>query len=172
MQIYNLYLFDLDGTLADRDSDTLYPDAQAWFDLYPAANWMIVTNQGGVGLRHWMEKDGFGKPDEYPTEDMIWNRFRALFPAHILDRVLVAYAYQSKSSGKWSPTPYDARLDFSWDKTWRKPSPGMLTYAMQLKHVARGDTLMIGDSEEDQQAATAAGCDFMWAWEFFGREKG
>ena len=171
MKVYNLYLFDLDGTLADMNSPVMYPDAQAWFDQYPTANWMVCTNQGGVGLRHWMETNSFGEPDQYPTEDAIWERFRALFPADKLDRILVAYAYQSKKSGQWSPTPYDARLDFSWEKAWRKPSPGMLTYAIQLNHIAAGDTVMVGDSDEDEMAADAAGCDFIRAWKFFGRER-
>lgn len=45
----------------------------------------------------------------------------------------------------------------------------MLQYAMRLKEVLPAQTLMVGDSAEDQQAAAAAGCDFLWAWEFFGR---
>lgn len=56
-----------------------------------------------------------------------------------------------------------------WRQDWRKPAPGMLQYAMRLKEVLPAQTLMVGDSAEDQQAAAAAGCDFLWAWEFFGR---
>jgi len=33
------------------------------------------------------------------------------------------------------------------------------------------ETLMVGDRVEDKAAAEAAGCDFIWAWEFFGRDK-
>jgi phosphoglycolate phosphatase-like HAD superfamily hydrolase len=168
MKDYKLYLFDLDGTLADMNSTTLYPDAQAWLNANPDT-WMICTNQGGVGLRHWMETNGFGRPEEYPTEDSIWERFRALFPSHT-DRVLVSYAYQSQKSRQWSPTPPDAHMDVSWSQSWRKPDCGMLNYAMTLKGTHAYETLMVGDREEDQKAAEAAACDFMWAWHFFGRE--
>jgi HAD superfamily hydrolase (TIGR01662 family) len=168
MKIYSLYLFDLDGTLAERDSTELYPDAAQWLDNHGMAQWMVVTNQGGVGLRYWMETEGFGKPEEYPTEETILAHLEALFP-DTLNRVLVAYAYQSKKSGKWSPTPNNDHM--SWNRAWRKPAPGMLLYAMSRNGVEPYETLMIGDSEEDQQAAAAAGCDFVWAWQFFARDK-
>jgi len=168
MKDYKLYLFDLDGTLADRDRRTLYPDAAQWITDNPDT-WMIVTNQGGVGLRHWMETEGFGNPAEYPTEGEIWERLKALF-SDDYHRILVAFAYQSKKSSQWSPTPETDRQSLSWRRDWRKPSGSMLLHAMDRCNVAPEQTLMVGDSDEDQQAAAAAGCDFIWAHEFFGRE--
>ena len=170
MKDYTLYLFDLDGTLADMNATTLYLDAQAWFEEHPSVNWQLVTNQGGVGLRHWMETNGFGEPDQYPTEASIWERFKTLFP-NDLHRVLVAFAYQSKKSGQWSPTPLVDRESLSWRRDWRKPSGSMLLHAMNRCNVDPEHTVMIGDSDEDEQAADAAGCDFIRAWKFFGREK-
>lgn len=174
MKDYKLYLFDLDGTLAPMDGDTLYRDAAQWLADNPDASWMIVTNQGGIGLRHWMETGGFGDPTKYPTLESFRARIERLFPEPGLyeRRVILSARYQSKKTGEWSPLPEKGAWLSLWQKEWRKPSPGMLVYAMSRKEVAASDTLMIGDSEEDQQAAAAAGCDFMWAHEFFGRAPG
>lgn len=174
MKEYKLYLFDLDGTLADLDSDALYPDFVQWYKGNPAA-WMIVTNQGGIGLRHWMEMEKFGDPSPYPTLESFRDRIDAMFPNMAYNEqsetVVMCARYQSKKSGQWSPLPpQEAHLNM-WRQDWRKPAPGMLLYAMMLKQVHPEDTLMVGDRDEDEQAADAAGCDFMWAWKFFGRER-
>ena len=173
MKEYKLYLFDLDGTLAPMDSNALYPDAALWLETNKDKSWMLVTNQGGIGLRHWMETGGFGDPSKYPTFDSFRARIEALIPEPgIYERKIIMCArYQSKKSGEWSPLPpHEGHLSM-WRQEWRKPAPGMLLYAMSRKEVRPEHTLMIGDSEEDQQAAAAAGCDFMWAHEFFRREK-
>lgn len=173
MKDYKLYLFDLDGTLAPMDGDKLYADAARWFANHPDTHWMIVTNQGGIGLRYWMESGGFGEPAKYPTLESFQTRVRSLFNDEgIYERkVIMCARYQSKKSGEWSPIPPKIGFLSIWREDYRKPAPGMLLYAMSCKEVSPEQTLMIGDSEEDQQAAAAAGCDFAWAWDFFGREK-
>lgn len=173
MKEYKLLLFDLDGTLSPMDGDQLYPDAAKWLEDNPNASWMIVTNQGGIGLRHWMESGGFGDPSKYPTLDSFQARIAVLFPEEGFyeRRVVMCARYQSKKSGEWSPIPPKISFLSIWREDWRKPAPGMLLWAMSVKESAPEHTLMIGDSEEDQQSAAAAGCDFMWAHEFFRREK-
>lgn len=175
MKEYKLYLFDLDGTLALMDGNTLYPDAAQWLETNKDKSWMIVTNQGGIGLRLWMETGGFGDPAKYPTFEDFHARIEALFPEMdgfaLGTKVVVCARYQSKKTGEWSPLPQKGSWLSMWQQDWRKPAPGMLLYAMRIKEALPSTTLMVGDSEEDQQAAAAAGCDFMWAWEFFGREK-
>lgn len=173
MKEYNLYLFDLDGTLAAMDSHELYPDAAQWLESNKDKSWMIVTNQGGIGLRHWMEIGGFGDPSKYPTLESFQARIATLFSEEgfYARKVIMCARYQSKKSGEWSPLPEKIGWLSIWRTDWRKPAPGMLLYAMGRKEVSPEHTLMIGDSEDDRQAAAAAGCDFMWAWEFFGREK-
>lgn len=172
---YKLILFDLDGTLAPFDSDTLYPDAAQWLANETYHAWMIVTNQGGVGLRYWMEKDGFGEPEKYPTLEDVTKRIDNLFPAMPANEqdssVLMCVRYQSKKSGEWCPVPDKGGWMSIWRKDWRKPAPGMLLHAMVVKGYEVDVTLMVGDSAEDEQAAQAAGCAFMWAWDFFGRDK-
>lgn len=169
-----LIIFDLDGTLADRDSDTLYPHAEQWLKEHD--NWMVATNQGGVGLRYWMERDGFGTPEQYPSQADVEIRLQRLFPMltpeRLVNSVLVCFCYQSKKSGKWSPVPPEKVSPYitlgEWWQEWRKPAPGMLLYAMRLRDVTPADTLMVGDDVEDMQAASAAGCTFMYPHEFFG----
>lgn len=167
-----LHIFDLDGTLADLDSTDLLPGVAAWFDAHPDAPCAIATNQGGVGLRRWMETAGFGEPGKYPTQAEVENRVttlalslfhedRARFPVYI------AFAYQAKS-GKWSPIPPEGQGDPRWNPDWRKPAPGMILQAMQDAGISDpAQVLYIGDRDEDRQAAAAAGVGFRWAWEFF-----
>jgi len=52
-----------------------------------------------------------------------------------------------------------------------KPSPSMLQSTMVLRNIKNNDTLMVGDSIEDQKAAESASVDFEWAKDFFGWEQ-
>jgi phosphoglycolate phosphatase-like HAD superfamily hydrolase len=176
---FKLIIFDLDGTLAEMNSHDLYPDARAWIEAHPEPQWHVATNQGGVGLRYWMECEGFGDPSEYPTQEAIEQRLMTLFPSDMPNRpvVHVCFRYQSKKSGKWCPAPYavdqqEPGTEYgAWNKRWRKPAPGMLENAMYLTGRDPVEVLMVGDGDEDQQAAYNAGCHFQWAWEFFNRPK-
>lgn len=171
MKAYKLYLFDLDGTLAGFDSNDLLPGVKAWFETKPSdCEIALCTNQGGVGLRHWMESGGFGNPEELPDEQSVWARISRI--KGLLGRqmaVYVCFAYRSKSSGKWAPTPIDCDGLPQWDQRSRKPEPGMLDRAMRDVKIEPCEALMIGDGDEDRIAAHLAGCDFMWAHDFFGR---
>ena len=51
----------------------------------------------------------------------------------------------------------------------RKPSPGMLIDIMDWFKASASDTLFVGDSDTDRQAAQNAGVAFEWADEFFKR---
>lgn len=172
---YKLIIFDLDGTLSDRDSDEVYPYAKEYFDgmVGKDVHFVIATNQGGVGLRHWMETEGFGDPEKYPTVDDIENRIYNITQRHIPKGIhlmaFACYAYQSKKSNKWGPIPEGKDDEFAWSPFCRKPSPGMLNTAMNMLMIHPGETLMVGDSDDDRLAAEAAHCDFQWAWQFFGQ---
>lgn len=179
---YGLIIFDLDGTLAPMDSDELYPDAKQWLEntphnpgsVMPWRSWAIATNQGGIGLRHWMEKDGFGEPKKYPTLQDFEARIAKLFPDVENEYrwwLQMCARYQSKKSGKWCPVPEWGTGLAMWNETNRKPAPGMLQHLMIVTGWSKAVTLMVGDSDEDKGAAEAVGCDFMWAWQFFKREK-
>lgn len=160
-------VFDADGTLCDRDTGALRPGVEDTIRRLRREGraLAIATNQGGVGCR---ALGGFGHPERYPTEAEALRRYRALARKLGVPRLYVAFAYQAKS-GEWSPTPArTSRPDF-WRHDWRKPAPGMLLRAMRDAGVGPAGTLMVGDRPEDQAAARAAGCNFQWADEFFGR---
>jgi histidinol phosphatase-like enzyme len=58
----------------------------------------------------------------------------------------------------------------SWDPGWRKPAPGMLeearTFLQCTRFIAKGcQWIYIGDEEDDEKAARAAGMDFLSAEE-------
>lgn len=192
---YKLIIFDVDGTLADRDTSILLPNVAQWF----AENWRnyrfaLASNQGGVGLRYWREQvraqgGDIGDPEALPTKDSVMQHIgyvlsavfdavrtvwkpgpvEQLMPLEITD--YICFAYQSKKSGQWGPIPDHKQNDPRWRQDWRKPAPGMLNAAMSDMRVYPQETLMVGDSEEDRLAAEAAHCDFQWADDFFGRRK-
>ena len=172
-----LIIFDIDGTLADRDSDEILPGVRAFFDKHSHDfTFALATNQGGVGLRHWMEVEGFGDPSQYPTEAQAVEHICAVMDGLTPDgrnngyiTFYVCYAYQSKKSGKWGPSPYQLITPNEWNPDFRKPAPGMLLAAMADANASPAQTLMVGDSEEDEQAAKAAGCHFQYADDFFQR---
>lgn len=51
-----LWMFDVDGTLCSSNtSDTLHLTAVLWLEKHKPQKVALCTNQGGVGLRYWME---------------------------------------------------------------------------------------------------------------------
>jgi phosphoglycolate phosphatase-like HAD superfamily hydrolase len=175
---FRLIVFDVDGTLAVKYGDQLLPGVADFFRYVaqmdeperPAI--ALATNQGGVGLRHWMEQEGFGRPQEYPTQPEIESRLARLVATLWAEgpvRVYVAYAYQNRR-GRWSPAPAGSEDAPRWQPEWRKPAPGMLLQAMADAGVGPGETLYVGDRQEDEAAARGAGCAFRWADAFFNRE--
>lgn len=171
MKQYDLYIFDVDGTIAERDTKNLLPGVSEWFASNKAAV-AFATNQGGVGLRHWMETAGFGEPEKYPTAKAVQERLESIAKELGVKwaNIYYSFAYQSKSSDNWSPVPAGITEAMSpeWFPASRKPNPGMLLEAI----FDNGAKLpvMVGDRDEDEAAARAAGIDFVHADEFFGRK--
>lgn len=189
MTEYDLFIFDLDDTLVPRDRGYLLEyRADVLIALArrkPAARWAIVTNQGGVGVRYWMESQGWGEPAKYPTEEQAWQRLMGI--CHFIEDVvryatdergrrlwlpkpeivpLAAFAFCSERAQAWGPEPESVLHKDSWRHDWRKPEPGMLLRAIEITGAT--NPLMIGDLSEDRAAAKAAGIEFMDAGEFFG----
>lgn len=175
---YKLIIFDVDYTLADPETGDLLPGVSDWFEAHgDGVQIAVASNQGGVGLRHWMEVEHFGRPRDFPTRDEIQvylecviARLPERFRPALTQNLRVCFAYQSKKSGKWSPTPGGCEGNPDWLPENRKPAPGMLRAAMQAAGAGSDETLMVGDSDDDQGAAAAATCAFAWADDFFGRK--
>jgi D-glycero-D-manno-heptose 1,7-bisphosphate phosphatase len=173
------YLFDLDGTIirsymerSDKDFHAveLLPGVlEAWKHLRwdTGNNMAIVSNQGGVAFGYNSESDviekfkavaralGYGHIEVHsgtgePMQD--WSGSRHT------EGVLtfyVCYADARSSDPCYNDPARVAR---------RKPSPAMIYEAMEM---GEGEPVFIGDRPEDEQAARAAGVDFVWAQEFF-----
>lgn len=162
-----LYLFDLDGTLISGYMDNPDKDYDRW-DVLPGRKarlqqlllqgntCCIVTNQGGVA---------FGHVTEYQADAKIGDAVRRLGLAPVrsdgeLKRIVFACYHHEKGTVEPWNNPIAARR--------RKPNPDMLIEAIwEHADAARFGVLMVGDREEDQQAAQAASIPFQWAHVFF-----
>lgn len=171
-----LFVFDLDDTLTDRYSNRLKPEVAAWLlrNRWRLTHTAIATNQGGVGLRLWMEIGGFGEPSKLPTQTGFIERlFDVLFEMNtVLEHntlPLFCFAYQSKTTGLWGRYPDNINAELFQEQD-RKPNPGMLLKAMKYYRVSPSETVMIGNGEDDRLAAQNAGCDFIFASEFFTKD--
>jgi HAD superfamily hydrolase (TIGR01662 family) len=175
-----LIVFDLDGTLVESHTVNLLPHVQEFFQrIYQQKcsedirlKFAIATNQGGVGMRYWIQQGHPGDPEQYPREVEITQRLERL--ASELGwgtdtAFYVCYRYKDKT-GKGTPVPPDRIDDPRWSMAWRKPGPGMLIQAMKDAGVSPQETLFVGNSNADRGAAAAAACGFAWASDFFGRD--
>jgi HAD superfamily hydrolase (TIGR01662 family) len=170
-----LILFDLDGTLAEYKTGVILPNVRETLAALPKRQKLcVVSNQGGVGFRYWMETDGFGNAQNLPTEADARAHVAGVLKALKLKcPAYLSFAYQSNKSGKWNPTPSASQTESleNWRQDWRKPRAGMLTQAMIDFSVKPDDMLMVGDWNEDRLAAFEIGCAFQLAKDFFGREE-
>lgn len=183
---YDLIIFDLDGTLAEFKTGVILPGVRKWFGEWRTLprderpRLALASNQGGIGLRYWMESEDFGNPSNYPTQQQVAEHVAKVMQGiGLRERDMMNYmcfAYQSKRTGMWSPIPHDVvmsknpRLINRWRDSHRKPNPGMLRDAVEDARARPAWTLMVGDWEEDAIAASAADVTFVWADEFFGRD--
>jgi len=178
---FDLLLFDLDGTLVEKFTSNLLPGVEKFFrelnnavtsqEGFTIPAFAICTNQGGVGLRYWMEERGFGEPEKYPTTKEFMRRFWDMCNKLMFfndPTLYVCYRYKT-ADGEWSPCPYPRTSggNLQGSRVLRKPNPGMLFQAMISFDALPDRTAMIGDSEEDIGAARVAGCTFIPAGYFF-----
>lgn len=181
-----LIIFDVDGTLTPDNKSTRFESSvvEKLISLRGQdVALALASNQGGVGLRHWIEVvGGFGTtPEEkarslassqtYPMSQDAFTRLATIAGevtalTQLPCRIYTCYAYQSKA-GNWSPVPVGSEDDPMWSKEWRKPNAGMLLQAMLDAGISTTETLFVGDSDEDAGAALAASVQFVEAKEFF-----
>lgn len=173
---YELVIFDVDGTIADRDSLQLNNEFGNWLFTNASDNSLpkiaLATNQGGPACRN----AGWG--DKYPSYEQVSARLRQIL-ANIksisgIDVDLnVSWAYITRSGDVITPSgPVQSVLEDEHERGMRKPGPGMIDAAIEKSGVKRNQVLMVGDREEDELAAKNARVDFVWARDFFAQEKG
>lgn len=152
---YSLIVFDVDGTLTETKSGaTFRKEASDWKWLpgrlerireldHQGVKLAVATNQGGVAF-------GYLDPQDIRAE-----LERMAEQAHI-PYVAMCFSH-----------PKATIEAFREDSPRRKPGPGMLLEIIVSSGEAKEATLMVGDRDEDEQAALAAGVDFAWADTFF-----
>lgn len=157
-----LIIFDKDGTLckgvAGKGGNTHAPnhlDDQEYFDdVLPKCQEMIelghtlavASNQGGVA---------FG----------IFSADEAELLVSSAAEYIGAKAYRvCFFHPKGKIVPYNS------EHRNRKPNPGMIEELMAQFSVQPINTMMVGDWKTDQEAAQAAGVEFVWAKDFFDRD--
>lgn len=169
----SLYIFDLDGTLAEKWKATVFCGVVECLNRLDGEI-AVATNQAGVG---WHAVEG----EPYPRPVEVGRRLVKVAEAvprlrGALWLVAIGDDRVSLSPGRWralaaavtrAAAPLDVRT--SSDPAWRKPRPGMLLEACRAFDVSREKTVFIGDREEDAQAAEAADVGFVRADRFFGR---
>ena len=174
LERYRLIIFDGDGTLWKFKTFEVLGGVKDWFVANDEFYLGLATNQGGVGMKHWMETGGFGDPEKYPSSTDIYNGIDKVCHELGIDdndlSIQICFRYLS-TKGNWSPVPDGAEGDERWDELRRKPNPQMLINLMEHYDVSPEETLMVGDRDEDELAAENAECDFMNADVFFNRVK-
>lgn len=157
-----LYIFDKDGTICKSVVEPKSGKSHAPNTLETQEYWedvslviaqlkseghkiAVASNQGGVAF-------GIFSADE----------------AELL--VQAAAEYVSADAYKVCFYHPKGRVE-PWNKEHytRKPQPGMLVELMTEFSMSPSNTIMVGDWTSDKEAAEAAGCEFIWAHEFFER---
>jgi beta-phosphoglucomutase-like phosphatase (HAD superfamily) len=165
------FIFDVDGTIADLNSDVPYPHVVEWFkanynqrDLFAFA-----SNQGLVG--YCVHK---GADNRFPptTDQMVIDRMLKLALALTgrADGIMVRVAYNLPLSDSGWAVPYTTDMDIEWDPYWRKPMPGMIYSILRAADIVPIDAIVVGDRETDLAAGKAAGTRAIYAKYFFGLE--
>jgi len=155
-----LLILDLDGTVRrctvpgqpcpNRIGEqALLPGVVARIQTHLAAGGALAfaTNQGGVGLGFMTEEEHL----EIVTELYALLVAEGLYRLNDDPREVPVFT---------CPHAPDAGC------SCRKPAPGLLLHAMADAGIGAPNTLFVGDRASDRQAAQAAGCGFMWAWDW------
>lgn len=157
---YDLFLFDLDGTLITSYMETLGKEYHVWYILpgrLEALKFLkesgkeiaVVTNQAGLAYGYVEEADWYRKAMKVGS--IVGLPWESLF--------YVCFGH---------PNGTVKGVTYQWDDTRRKPSGVMLLEAMADARIAKARTCMVGDMRTDEEAAQAAGVDYFDVKDFFG----
>lgn len=186
-----LLICDKDGTLVRPKSGGTFvqhPEDQELIQgvaetiaRYVAEGWTIViaSNQGGVSAGY-KTLDEAAKEMQFCMKELTPEVDMGMFCPDNGDTIYHLATSASKDGRiVWYP-----RSENYWDiegmSMFRKPDPGMIEFAKYYfesgaysfpaakygRNVVVTEILFVGDRPEDQQAAQAAGVNFMWASEW------
>lgn len=157
-----LTIFDIDGTITDRDSTDIYPGATALIRSLSAngSRIALATNQGGPACHD----AGWSFSQNFPSLEQVQERL-SIIKAQVESLagqeigLFACYAYKSKSGEILLPANLDPTAPEA-SPAWRKPQPGMLLAALAWADARPDEAAMWGDSAEDEDAAKLAGIEF------------
>ncbi len=156
---YDLIIFDADGTLRRCTvPGQVCPNAPDQWELLPGVIETLATidwgspSRGRAGLGIASNQAGIARG--YLTEELA---------RMMLEDTVEAAAGFRPVAGSIELCPHGTREGCSC----RKPEPGMLLRLMDFWGTPPEKTLFVGDMESDRGAAVNAGCDFLWAADFF-----
>lgn len=165
-----LLLIDLDGTVRQPKSGAKFisqPDDQELiFGVEEAialySDWTIVgiTNQGGVAAGHKSLDDAI--QEQKITIDLTNKIINEIYLCPDFEGLHCIHCGYRGDTGDWGCMEMNpiSREELGG---FRKPDPGMLNLAIDNTVRKPREILYVGDREEDQLAAQAAGVQFMWA---------
>lgn len=165
-----ILFLDLDGTvrqtksgatfISDPYDQELIPGVENSIDCYRDAGWLVigVTNQGGVLAGHKTLENCF--LEQRQTLKLIPQMSMLLFCTNNGDSM---YRYLRGSKLERPILSGSKRYG-----NFRKPNPGMFIFGLGYFDTDEKpeQALMVGDRIEDQQAASNANIQFMWAEEW------
>lgn len=157
-----LIIFDVDGTLTTTKSgSTFRKSADDWTWLPGRIEKCRQLREQGVQIALASNQAGVAFPWSKFTEAQIQVELEIIAQEIGACYIGVCYSTPNEKALPNYYTPNDTR---------RKPGPDMLIEAMQHCGVSSGETLMVGDRDEDASAARAAWVDFMHADQFFAEQ--
>ena len=177
--MYRGYFFDVDGTLVTRWTPEILPGVKDRLaDLRAqGATCAFVTNQAGPSWRAATQNA------TYPTAQSVAETLVQICTALPPDLLCVC-VYDERIPWPHGRThandtqvvdammrifnqlPCPVRVADQAD--WRKPEPGMITYARHVFDLQTSEVLFVGDMESDRAAAARAGVAYCDAQHFFG----
>jgi len=171
-----LYIFDLDGTLAETYGEVVLPGVAERLTALAARgdSFAVATNQAGPA---WRLATGEAK---YPDPAALGTRLARI--AQKLPPLISVPWYVAIGDGRLelSSKEYQTiesamckasealNLHIAADLAWRKPGPGMLRAACARHRSSVCQALFVGDSDADAGAAKNAEMRFVFADRFFG----
>lgn len=169
-----LLLLDCDGTIREplsaskfirspRDQHVIKGASEA-IQKYYRNRWQIygISNQAGVAARHKTLGDAI--EEQKYTLSLLPQIIGIYFCPDFNGNTIVSVSRESVIRRLRRHYPYENIQGFSLYQSFRKPGSGMIMFAIDALVEYPGErVLMVGDRQEDQEAAAAANVDFMWA---------
>lgn len=157
--LYDCYIFDIDGTLHKTKSGGPFRETADDYEWMPGRLATLKKIKGaGKTIAFCTNQRGVCFPWSKFTRDQIQAVLEAC--AAEIGAVLLKVSYASTNK-KALPEFYVEVDERS------KPAGTMVEEIIRETGISKEDTLFIGDREEDEQCARAAGVAFMHAEEFF-----